>query len=71
LLAHAVTERLERRGHHPAGLVLLDTYETDPGEFTEDWLAQLATTGLRRLHGQLEPARNARRYWPPGIFPPG
>jgi hypothetical protein len=56
LLAHALTERLERRGHRPAGLVLLDTYETDPGEFTEDWLAQLATTGLQRLRGQLDPA---------------
>jgi thioesterase domain-containing protein len=50
-----VAERLERRGRPPAGLVLLDTYETDLGEVTEDWMAGLVVTGLSRLRGRLDP----------------
>ena len=55
LLAHAVTDRLERHGRPLAGLVLLDTYETDLGRLTEDWMAGLLTTGLGRLRGRLDP----------------
>ncbi|WP_433788665.1 SDR family NAD(P)-dependent oxidoreductase [Actinoplanes sp. CA-252034] len=56
LLAHAMTERLEARSSKdPAGLVLLDTYETDLGMLTEDWLASLVVTGLNRVLGRLRP----------------
>ncbi|GGK95839.1 type I polyketide synthase [Mangrovihabitans endophyticus] len=53
LLAHAVTDRLERHGSPPAGLVLLDTYENGLGQDAEDWQAALVAMGLRRLHGRL------------------
>ncbi len=52
LVAQALTEELERRGRGPAGLVLLDTYESDLGLDAEDWLAGLIVRGLDRLHEQ-------------------
>jgi thioesterase domain-containing protein len=54
LLAHALTELLERRHHAPDGLVLLDTYERDL-MFSEDWLASLIVTALDRLLDHLDP----------------
>ncbi|WP_305785647.1 polyketide synthase [Symbioplanes lichenis] len=55
-LAHAVTAALEEAGRPPAGLVLLDTYEQDLGQTTEEWLARLLVTGLDRAGGHLGPA---------------
>jgi acyl transferase domain-containing protein/acyl-CoA synthetase (AMP-forming)/AMP-acid ligase II/thioesterase domain-containing protein len=54
-LAHGTAERLEQRGCPAAGLVLLDTYERDLGDVTEEWLTGLATTGLGRLRGRVPP----------------
>jgi thioesterase domain-containing protein len=55
LLAHAVADRLERRGRPASGLVLLDTYESDIGDITDDWMAGLVATGVGRLRGRLGP----------------
>ncbi|AGL13775.1 type I polyketide synthase [Actinoplanes sp. N902-109] len=56
LLAQAVTAALEHRGPQPAGLVLLDTYESDLGPGTPDWLAALAVNSTRTVPVHPDPA---------------
>ena len=43
LLGHAVTDRLERRGRAPAGLVLLGTYASDTAAAVGAWLQPRGT----------------------------
>jgi thioesterase domain-containing protein/NAD(P)-dependent dehydrogenase (short-subunit alcohol dehydrogenase family) len=72
LVAHAVTDRLERRDRAPDGLILLDTYERDLSLITEDWIASLIVTALGRLEARRDTLLTVGSYlrlmrgWQPG-----